>query len=410
MTAVDTSAAPKVLIAEADPWMRELLVQTVLSVRCDAQLTVCADGLEALTGLGQTPDLILATWELPGLDGLELLRRVRQRRMQPVVPFILLSARSDGASVREVLPFSPSAYLTKPLNMDSLKQRLNALMQAFGQEMACEVPPLRPGMTLHKFLEGRRASTDGGPLLADVQVAVKRSLNPHGLNLKVLEEELRTDPQITAVLIAAANSAAQHRDGMVQTLMQALLTLGTTQSMNLVLGLALKRSAKLSDPALAEHAERYWKAALHTAEYGRTLARQLEIDQERCYCAGLLHCLGDLALLRCLQEWLLAGGTLEEGQIAKALDEFGAAYGSALRTRWRLPLELRELIAAVYQLGGGVYSRDELAMNLAAQMARLPADAGLEGVADSKSARLLKMAVSDLGRLRLRGQAAMPVS
>jgi len=65
-------------------------------------------------------------------------------------------------------------------------------------------------MTLSVFLERRREQADGAPLMTDVQVAVKRSLNPEGLALKLLEEEVRTAPQISAVLIAAANSAAQH--------------------------------------------------------------------------------------------------------------------------------------------------------------------------------------------------------
>jgi HD-like signal output (HDOD) protein len=233
-----------------------------------------------------------------------------------------------------------------------------------------------------------------------VQVAIKRALNPQGLNLKVLEEEVRDDPQITAVLIAAANSASLHRDAPVQTLMQALNKLGSTQSMNLILGLTLKRSARLSDPLLTQHATHYWNLSLHTAEYARTLARMLELDQERCYCAGLLHCLGDLAVLRCLQEWRLAGGELDEDRVQLSLNEFGAAFGSALRTRWRLPLSLRELIAAIYQLGGGVYSREILALNLAGQLARLPADQGLEKIANSKTARLLKVSLPELSRLR----------
>jgi len=65
-----------------------------------------------------------------------------------------------------------------------------------------------------------------------------------------------------------------------------------------------------------------------------------------------------------------------------------------------LPLTLRELIAAVYALGGGVYSREILAMNLAGQLARLPADQGLEKVASNKTARLLKLGLPELNRLR----------
>lgn len=402
MTAVDLPAVPRVLIAEADPWSRDLLKQVLLNVRCDARLDLCADGQQAMSMLSEIPyDLAIVDWELPGVDGLSVLRSVRQRKRNPLLPFILMSSRNDSASVREAIPLAPTAYLTKPLNMESLTERLQGLLLNAGEEVFCEVPALAPGMTLSVFLERRREQADGAPLMTDVQVAVKRSLNPGGLDLKLLEEEIRTDPQITAVLIAAANSAAQHHGAPVQTLAQALHRLGTGQSMNLILGLALKRSAKLSDPCLADYAERYWGLSLHTAEYARTLARLLDLDQERCYCAGMLHRLGDLALLRCLQEWQQAGGELDElEEVGEALAEFGAAYGSALRTRWRLPLELRELIASVYQLGGGVYSREALVMNMAAQMAHLTEHEGVEELAKSRTARLLKIGLPELMRMR----------
>lgn len=402
MTAVDLPAVPRVLIAEADPWSRDLLKQVLLNVRCDARLDLCADGQQAISLLSEVPyDLAIVDWELPGVDGLNVLRSVRQRKRNPPLPFILMSSRNDSASVREALPLAPTAYLTKPLNMESLTERLQGLLLNAGEEVFCEVPVLAPGMTLSVFLERRREQADGAPLMTDVQVAVKRSLNPNGLDLKLLEEEIKTDPQITAVLIAAANSAAQHYGAPVQTLAQALHRLGTGQSMNLILGLALKRSARLSDPCLADYAERYWGLSLHTAEYARTLARLLDLDQERCYCAGMLHRLGDLALLRCLQEWKQAGGELDEWtEVGDALEAFGAAYGSALRTRWRLPLELRELIASVYQLGGGVYSREALVMNMAAQMARLTEHEGVEELAKSRTARLLKIGLPELMRMR----------
>lgn len=402
MTAVDLPAVPRVLIAEADPWSRDLLKQVLLNVRCDARLDLCADGQQAMSMLSEIPyDLAIVDWELPGVDGLNVLRNVRQRKRNPPLPFILMSSRNDSASVREAIPLAPTAYLTKPLNMESLTERLQGLLLNAGEEVFCEVPALAPGMTLSVFLERRREQADGAPLMTDVQVAVKRSLNPSGLDLKLLEDEIKTDPQITAVLIAAANSAAQHHGAPVQTLAQALHRLGTGQSMNLILGLALKRSAKLSDPCLADYAERYWGLSLHTAEYARTLARLLDLDQERCYCAGMLHRLGDLALLRCLQEWQQAGGALDQlEEVGEALAEFGAAYGSALRTRWRLPLELRELIASVYQLGGGVYSREALVMNMAAQMARLTEHEGVEELAKSRTARLLKIGLPELMRMR----------
>ncbi|SFG60267.1 HDOD domain-containing protein [Pseudomonas sp. NFACC45] len=402
MTAVELPAVPRVLIAEADPASRELLEQVLSGVRCDARVDTCGEGKQALELLANNPyDLVIADWELPGVDGLTILRGLRQQHRTPPLPFILMSRRNDSASVREVLPLAPAAYLTKPLNREDLTQRLQGLLVG-GEETSSEGPVLGAGLTLAAFLERRRDMSEGAPLMTDVQVAVKRSLNPAGLDLKLFEEELRTDPQITAMLIAAANSAAQQQGGVaVLTVARALHQLGTGQSMNLVLGLTLKRCARLSVPCLADYAQRYWELSLHTAEYARVLARLLDLEPERCYCAGLLHRLGDLALLRCLEEWTQAGGELDElEEVGNSLDKYGAGFGSALRTRWRLPLELRELIAAAYSLGGGVYSREALVMSMAAQMAHLTEHEGLEELARGRTARLLKIGLPELMRIR----------
>ena len=136
MTVVILPAIPRVLIAEADPWSRDLLKEVLLNVRCDARLDLCADGQQALELLASNPyDLVIVDWELPGVDGLNVLRSVRQRKRNPPLPFILMSSRNDSASVREALPLAPAAYLTKPLNMESLTQRLQGLLLNAGEEV-----------------------------------------------------------------------------------------------------------------------------------------------------------------------------------------------------------------------------------------------------------------------------------
>ncbi|EPN58248.1 response regulator, partial [Pseudomonas syringae pv. actinidiae ICMP 19079] len=207
-------------------------------------------------------------------------------------------------------------------------------------------------------------------------------------------------PHITAVLIAAANSAAQHLGKPVQTMGGALGILGPVQGANIALGLAKKRMAVLTDDALLAQAHEFWTMSQRTADYARILGGMLELDVERCFCAGLLQSLGDLAVLGCLQEWLLAGGVLNEEVIRQSLEQYSAAFGSALRTRWRLPLELRELIAAVYQYNTGIFTREVLAMNLAGQMARLGEEESVTTLIKTKSAKLLKLSVGDLQRLR----------
>ncbi|MEB0092457.1 HDOD domain-containing protein [Pseudomonas sp. CCI1.2] len=401
MTAVDLPAAPRVLIADADPGVRNALIELVLSVRRDAYLEVCSDGPRALEWLDLHPvNLIIADWDLPGSDGLSLLRGVREQQQQPAVPFILLSNRSDSASVREAVLQSPTAYLTKPLNLEGLRLRLESLLLPADEYIDPEARTLIQGITLSQFLEKRRETAEGAPLSLNVREAVSSSQGKAGVDLALLEKALHVDPHVAAVLIAAANSAAQHLGKAAQTLPQALQSLGPTASINLLLGLPKKQNAMLKSPALIEHARKLWSSSLLTANYARSLARLLELDQERCFCAGLLHNLGDLSVLRCLQEWLSCGGQLDEDAVENALTKFGAGFGSALRTRWRLPLELRELIAAVYQFSAGVQSREALVMTVAAQLARLGPDEEVDALASSKAARLLKVGTSELGRLR----------
>ncbi|MFJ4141941.1 HDOD domain-containing protein [Pseudomonas sp. NPDC089734] len=401
MTAVDLPAIPRVLVAESDPWVRETLSDLILGVRADIEVEMCSDGKQAVEWMKKNvPNLVIAARELPVIDGLSLLRGIRTLRRQPPIPFILISNRNDSASVREVLPLAPTAYLTKPLNTDGLRQRLESLLLERRAPVPGEMPALTPGLTLTKFLDKRRDVADGAPLFIDVATALRLSQGAAGIDAALLEQELRNDPHITAALIAAANSAAQHLGKPVQTLGGAIAVLGGTQSANIVTGLSKKRMAVLTDDALLAQASQLWAMSQRTADYARILGRMLELDIERCFCAGLLQSLGDLAVLGCLQEWLLAGGQLTEDVIKKALEEYSAAYGSALRTRWRLPLELRELIAAVYQYNTGIYTREVLAMNLAGQMARLGEHETVTTLVKTKSAKLLKLSVGDLQRLR----------
>ncbi|KPB69943.1 HDOD domain-containing protein [Pseudomonas cannabina] len=401
MTAVVLPAVPRVLIAESDPWVRETLSDLVLSVRADVELEMCTDGKQAVEWMKKhLPDLVIAARELPGIDGLSLLRGVRNLRRQPAIPFILISNRNDSASVREVVPLAPTAYLTKPLNTEGLRHRLEGLLLEHRAPAPGEVPALAPGLTLSKFLEKRRDIADGAPLYVDVATAIKLSQTPNGTDPVLLEQELRNDPHITAVLVAAANSAAQHLGKPIQSLAGALTVLGPVQGANIASGLAKKRMAILTHDALLARASELWTMSQRTAEYARILGGMLELDVERCFCAGLLQSLGDLAVLGCLQEWLLAGGELNEQAIGQSLEQYSAAFGSALRTRWRLPLELRELIAAVYQYNTGIYTREVLTMNLAGQMARLGEEESVTALIKTKSAKLLKLSVGDLQRLR----------
>ncbi|SDP59216.1 HDOD domain-containing protein [Ectopseudomonas guguanensis] len=380
----------EVLIAEADPWTSNLLQQLVLDVRGDARVLQVSDGQAALARCKRRlPDLVIADGELPGLDGLELLRQLRRHPRTPALPFVLISGRFDASSVRAARPLAPSAYLAKPFNAEGLRQRLQALLPSATAAVVVRQPLLVS--ELHDFLDTVREEGQGAPLLSDVRNAVSQGLQAGEQDLGELEAIFASDPQITALLIAAASTAAQHQGVPCQTLAQALHRLGVARTLNLVLGLALQRNAQLRDPRLAELASHAWQQARRSADLARWLALELRLDAELCYTAGLLHNLGELALLRSLQDWLEAGGELRDEQIEQAMQRRAASFGSALRIRWRLPFGLRELIAAFYGLGSGVFSREALVLNLSGLLLALPPGEQPASLAEARCVRLLRL-------------------
>lgn len=386
-----TAMAAEILIADADPTTADLLTQLVLEIRPNTHVHRRSDGDSALHLSQQKAlTLIIADSDLPGLDGLELLRQLRRRPTTAEQAYVLLSSRLDAASVRAAIPLKPSAYLAKPINRVQLRKRLSDILtQAVAATSSNAAPP--PLSNLNDYLRDARNDGLGAPLLDAVRDAVQQCVRSDKPDLRELEQSYGRDPQITACLIAAANSAAHHQGTPCQTLAQALPRLGHGRALNLVLGLAVQRNTQLTDPRLAELAQITWHAAQQAAELAHWLGLRLRVDAELCYTAGLLHNIGELALLRSVQTWLDAGGALSDEQLQQHFMQSSASFGSALRIHWRLPLGLREPIAGFYHLGSGVFSREALLLNLAGCVLRLACEQPLSELQDERCVRLLRL-------------------
>jgi two-component system, response regulator, stage 0 sporulation protein F len=88
-----------------------------------------ASGQEALTKIedGVRPELIviLSDINMPGMDGLELLREVKLRR--PDLPVMMVTAYGDDERRRRAVEFGASEFITKPVDFDVLKAQLGRL-------------------------------------------------------------------------------------------------------------------------------------------------------------------------------------------------------------------------------------------------------------------------------------------
>jgi len=92
-------------------------------------VTSCADGETGLETLNKNEfDLIVLDWMLPGADGLEVLRKVRQNNVS--IPVLLLTARDSKEDIVEGLNSGADDYLTKPFDLNILMARIRSLLRS----------------------------------------------------------------------------------------------------------------------------------------------------------------------------------------------------------------------------------------------------------------------------------------
>jgi two-component system, cell cycle response regulator len=116
----------RVLIAEDDPVSRRLLQASL--TKWGYEVNVCVDGLEAWEALQKegAPRLAILDWMMPGMDGVEVCRRVRWRGGEPYVYILLLTAKTQKEDVVAGMDAGADDYVTKPFDAHELKVRLRA--------------------------------------------------------------------------------------------------------------------------------------------------------------------------------------------------------------------------------------------------------------------------------------------
>src|SRR5919198_3482141 len=120
-----------VLIVEDE----ESLLQTLRYnlARAGHTVRLCTDGLVGLEKVRENPpDLLLLDLMLPGLNGLEICRRIRHEVANPSVsslPILVLTARDEEIDKVVGLEVGADDYLTKPFSMHELLARVKALLR-----------------------------------------------------------------------------------------------------------------------------------------------------------------------------------------------------------------------------------------------------------------------------------------
>jgi CheY-like chemotaxis protein len=119
-----------ILIVDDNAYMRRL-TRTMLTNLGAKSVIEAPDGLAALESIRTSdPDVMLLDWDMPVLNGIEVLRIVRSPGVfpRPNLPVIMLTTRAQRSQVNEALRAGANEFLLKPTSPKALCDRLTSIM------------------------------------------------------------------------------------------------------------------------------------------------------------------------------------------------------------------------------------------------------------------------------------------
>jgi DNA-binding response OmpR family regulator len=140
-------AMETILLVEDENELARIVVRELKAV--GYQVTCAADGPQALELCArQQPNLIILDWMLPGMDGLEVLRRIRQTSS---VPVLMLTARSEEVDRVLGLELGADDYLTKPFGVRELIARVRALLRRISRVQQILAADRQPSVSTIRY-------------------------------------------------------------------------------------------------------------------------------------------------------------------------------------------------------------------------------------------------------------------
>lgn len=117
------------LIVEDSPMMRQLLVFAMARVR-NLRVTEADDGVDALRKLATARfDLIVTDINMPIMDGLKLIRRVRTDENHKSTPIIVITTEGAEEDRHRALQLGANAYITKPIQAPQVIAKVKELLK-----------------------------------------------------------------------------------------------------------------------------------------------------------------------------------------------------------------------------------------------------------------------------------------
>jgi len=148
-----TKSQTHILVVDDAPLMRNLLEQTLK--KYGYFVTTARDGQQAIKYfINEQPDLILMDADMPVLDGVTACARIRQLPSAKYVPIIIITVFIERQWIDSAYAAGATDYITKPVNLDVLRNRIYYILQARQNEEALFDEKEKAQVTLAAICDG----------------------------------------------------------------------------------------------------------------------------------------------------------------------------------------------------------------------------------------------------------------
>lgn len=355
-----------VLVIEDDELMADLLSIIMEGLYVGVKVRKVTTLTEALLEWSRIePDAVICDWNLPDGSGLDFVSEVR--KSDGALPLVIVTARSDKASVIAAARYNISAFITKPFDIDMVSERFRQVIpprESLNDDSVVEEPDF------HEML--KRAKSEGVNLADTMPLTEIHDLRGCAATISISELQgvLEKYPSMHSRLIQMANRSLFRRGAEpVISLQGALQIIGVQVALDIALASAMDFGRGLQTPWLRERGEDIIQRAERVGKTALFLARETRCDDSGCLAAGMLYRAGELGVLTVAQRFICNGGTLDDRLLDEALTTYSKPIAARIKIQARLPLDLKAMIGATHGLPRGYTNRRLPLMRLATLMA-----------------------------------------
>ncbi len=272
-----------IIFVDDEQRILEGLRRMLRSMRQEWHMEFVNGGQEALDALARQPfDVIVSDMRMPGIDGAQLLNRVKQA--YPGIARIALSGQTSKDTIlQSVGPIHQ--YLPKPCDAESLKATVN------------RVCAMRNVLTNEK-IRGLTSQLESLPCLSGLYAELMEALETPDVTIRTVGNIIRQDVAMSAKILQLVNSAFFGVQRHVSCVEQAVMLLGLELIKALVLSVRIFSQFNHEKPGRFNQ-EALWRHSMTTANFTRLIAAEINcVDKQRDYMllAGMLHDVGQLVL------------------------------------------------------------------------------------------------------------------